>query len=112
MCGRLKMCMGLTRQWWDSVYTKGINERETMTTSKKYYEDQGNLSRAVSALNTSSSLNRATGVPWTREDAMAQLPAIQEIIDRREREIEALKEAMMKVELNNRFGGLDAYLEH
>ena len=22
--------MGLTRQWWDSVYTKGINERETM----------------------------------------------------------------------------------
>ena len=34
MCGRLKMCMGLTRHPADSVYTKGINERETMTLSE------------------------------------------------------------------------------
>ena len=78
----------------------------------KYYELQTTLSQAVSALNTSSSLNRATGMPWTREEAMAQLPAIRELIARREAEIEALKDAMMDVELGNRFGGLDAYLEH
>ena len=51
-------------------------------------------------------------MPWTREDAMAQLPAIRELIARREREIEALKDAVMEVDLGNRFGGLDAYLQH
>jgi len=30
MCGRLRMCIGPTRHPADSVYTKGINERETM----------------------------------------------------------------------------------
>lgn len=78
----------------------------------KYYEVQANLSRAVSALNTSSLLSTATGMPWTREEAMAQLPAIQELIARREREIEALKDAMMDVEVGNRFGALEAYLQH
>jgi len=78
----------------------------------KYYELQATLSQAVSALNTSSLLNQATGMPWTREDAMAQLPAIRELIARREREIEALKDAVMEVDLGNRFGGLDAYLQH
>jgi len=43
---------------------------------------------------------------------MAQLPAIRELIYRREREIEALKEAIMEVSQANRFGGLDAYLQH
>jgi len=78
----------------------------------KYSELQVTLSQAVSALNTGSSLNPATGIPWTREHAMAQLPAIRELIARREREIEALKDAVMEVDLGNRFGGLDAYLAH
>jgi len=78
----------------------------------KYYELQATLSQAVSALNTSSSLNRATGMPWTREDAMAQLPAIRELIARREAEIKTLQEAIWQVDKSNAFGGLDAYLQH
>lgn len=77
-----------------------------------YYELQATLSRAVSALNTSSSLSTATGMPFTRDEAMAQLPAIRELIARREAEIKAVQEAIWQVDKSNAFGGLDAYLDY
>ncbi len=89
-----------------------MNTHTKATEALKYYELQLTLLGAVNALNTGSSLPNATYVPYTREDAMAQLPAIRELIARREREIEALKDAVMEVDLGNRFGGLDAYLAH
>lgn len=84
---------------------------ETTTEARKYYEAQGRLAQAVSNLNAGSMLDQATAAPWNREDAMNQPAAIQEFIARREAEIEALKDALLDVEVMNRTGELDAFLE-
>jgi len=84
---------------------------ETTVSARSYYEKQGRLAQAVSDLNSGSMLDEATGMPWTREQAINQPAAIQEFIARREREIEALKDALLDVEIMNRTGQLDAFLQ-
>jgi len=83
----------------------------TDTAAREYYEAQGRLAQAVSDLNSGSMLDDATLPPWTKEAAYRQPGAIQEFIARREREIVALKDALLDVEIMNRTGQLDAFME-
>jgi hypothetical protein len=77
----------------------------------KWLDAQQALQKALSEVNTSRGLPSAAGRPWTKEEALAQGPAVQEIIARVEREIAVLKDALLEVDFARRLGYLDAYLE-
>jgi len=84
---------------------------EIKTEARTYYEAQGRLAQALSDLNSGSMLDEETRMPWTRKAAVIQPSAIKQFIARREAEIEALKDALLDVELMNRTGKLEAFLE-